>query len=651
MSRLWPGEVPPWERDAHERELEETRAERTVPWLGLIVVFVAAALTWWPYPGTVYWKSDDFLATHYATDFGRAVSDFFHNQYDLRGAIWFYRPLITLSFAVEALLGGGADPTISHASNVIAHAFSAVLVVLCALRFATPLSAMVCGLVWALSPAHAGSVLWAVGRVDSHTTLWALACVWLILRSLDGDKLSRLLSVLACALAFCSKESSLVLPGIALVVGFSCAESPGVGARVRRALRVAWPFFAVLAGYLSWRFLLFDRIGGYGGAFHAGPALAGFAASTLRQLNPLEYAGGAVFALPQYVWLAGYLPAIVALVAIVRARRFGLLATLLVLYVGSCVPLFQLLEHSDNLINLRNFYLPGVFLAALLGAGGWVPGLLAIAVWALPLVELRQDYAISSNDVQERHARLLDMTVELPDVPVFVAGLQPVNAKGTVLEFDVGVDRLVRPPFSEHTSAIYPLRPLAQSPTTFRLPYGDETAVPLGATLAYHSPRILGQLRQPPHADLAVEVEGSLELSSERLHRLGKKREQSGDTSGSTVLRCPGQAGNAFRLTLFTGRGYVSTLIPSDDDGAFDLVFDLLWFRYDTESSDRWAQALITPSAIDLSTRFPLLVEVGQIVESVAGPVFALESCARDFVWIELDGDYADLMTGRPPGE
>ena len=87
-------------------------------WLWLLLPALTAAL-WWPW--SPYFASDDFIAMSYASDLGRVASDFVGRPV-LRTDVWaFYRPLITLSFWFDQMLGG-AWPPAGHCSNVLAHA-------------------------------------------------------------------------------------------------------------------------------------------------------------------------------------------------------------------------------------------------------------------------------------------------------------------------------------------------------------------------------------------------------------------------------------------------------------------------------------------------------------------------------------------------
>lgn len=639
MSRLWPGETPPWE---HGGELDVAPERAGIGIAAVVVVFAIALAAWFPYGDTAYWKSDDFLALSYASVPERAVDDLNGNQYGLEGLVWFYRPLITLSFTVDHAIGG-ADPFVSHVSNAIAHAISTVLILLLASRWLGGFAAIACALVWSCAPSHAGSVLWAVGRVDSHTTVWILLSLLGVVRAIERQRHGALLAVVGCVCALASKESAVVIPGLAVVLGCALAEP---GSRLRGALRAAWPVALILVAYLAWRFVLFDRIGGgYGETPTFGALAGGFAISTMRFFNPLEYAGGAVCEMPDHVWLLGFTPVVLALAIGLAKRRFLGMSACAAAYLVACTPLFQVLPHSDNLVNLRYLYLPGMALVGLLACGGAVPCLMALGVWALPFLELRQDYATTSRDVAARHERIVEVAGELDQELLLVAGLPPQNRKGTVLAMHLGIDRLARPPFAETEHTVYALRPLSQSPTAHRLPYGDEIGSPLGTTLGFSGPSVLGLLPKPSRPRLAVEVDGDLTLGSRRLHDANLQR---GDPNRRTPTLTLGGDHEAYRFTIFTAMGYVTAIVPAGDR-TFDAVFDVLWFEHDPNDPQRFAQALTGPTVFDVKPEFPMMIEGGRIADTPAGAVFATEACARRFVWLKFDRQFANLMDGKVP--
>jgi len=76
-----------------------------------------------------------------------------------------YRPLTTLSFAIEWAVGGGS-PLVFHALNILWHTVVTILLVRLALRWWPPLAAGAAGLFFALHPVHAETVANIVGRSE-----------------------------------------------------------------------------------------------------------------------------------------------------------------------------------------------------------------------------------------------------------------------------------------------------------------------------------------------------------------------------------------------------------------------------------------------------------------------------------------------------
>src|SRR5690606_18620809 len=213
---------------------------------------------------------------------------------------------------------------------------------------------------------------WAVGRVDSHTTFWLVLAALLFVQWWAGERRSRRGAVLCAALALGSKELAVVFPGIALVLGLVLAPAgTAIRQRARAALRGAWPFILLVGVYLLWRRLVLGVfVGGYEAELQPVAALSGLAVRTAQLLDPLLQGSGLAFAahdLTVSTWLlyVGALPAVAGIAVLVWRRRFGLLATVALLYVGCALPIVQLWADTENPMNLRNFYLPMMPLALL----------------------------------------------------------------------------------------------------------------------------------------------------------------------------------------------------------------------------------------------------------------------------------------------
>ena len=131
-----------------------------------------------------------------------------------------YRPITTLSFAVDRALAGGFRPAWFHAVNVLLHGAIAALVVLLALRLGLPAWAgLFAGALFAVHPVHVEAVASVVGRSEILAAgfgLGAILCGAAARR--DPGRRGRVAAWAAAALfllAMLSKESAFVLPAIA----------------------------------------------------------------------------------------------------------------------------------------------------------------------------------------------------------------------------------------------------------------------------------------------------------------------------------------------------------------------------------------------------------------------------------------------------
>ncbi len=469
----WPGPVAPWE----ELELETVGGPETssatsgLPWPWLLAILAAAA--WFPLDS--YWQSDDFIALHYALDFRHVLADFANPQYGATDIWWFYRPFITLSFWLDSQLTG-ASPFVPHLANALVHGLSAMLVGLIWARFLAPGAAWGAALLWGLAPGHAGSILWTAGRVDSYSTFWSLLSIWLLCLWIEGRRRARIGSLLAFLVALGCKELAFVVPGLALAL---CLGMSKPGARVRFALSCAWPYFLVLALYFVWRYYALGLlVGGYTGySLDPGSALQGLGRAALYLVNPLMYSGGETQAqwlggdLPSWFSWVGLLPALLALGVLAAHKRFNLLALALLVFLGTCVPMLPFWSASEDIKNLRQYYLPFAVLAGLMAAGGVGIWVLACLVWLTPLVEIRADYVAMHRELGAMHRQLILEAAETDPQMLFVAGLPRANAKGSALGFHFGVDRLLEPPFYSVAGARYQLNRLY---TALEIPQEDQ---------------------------------------------------------------------------------------------------------------------------------------------------------------------------------
>jgi hypothetical protein len=594
-------------------------------WFWLLPLLAIAA--WWPLEP--WWQSDDFFALHYAQHARNVLHDFVGPQYGATDVWLFWRPLITASLWLEQQFGG-PSPLLSHASNVVAHGASTLLVACIWRRFLAPANAFAAALLWALLPSHQSSIAWVVGRVDSHTAVWYLLAVLLALRAHEstavGERARRWPLAAATAAALLSKELAIALPACAAGVVFVRAAGPA-RERVRAAVAATAPAWIVWFVYLPLRWLALGAFGGYDSG--AAPGLAscasGLAKVVADLLVPLRWSGGELLA-PRMLWIvAAALPVAAALLAVL-GKRARLVGGALVLFLTALVPLAAFLPAADNPQTLRLYYLPAVALTGAIAAAGRWYTLAVLLAFAWPFVAMRSEQLAADRESAAMHRALLQRARDGAPEPLFVAGLPHTNRSGTVLQLHFGVDRMLQPPFTDAPHALCALRPLDPSPAAFRLANDGELPPPLpaGSTWFFAGDSVLLPVTRAsalPPLPITGDDDGLVDLTTPRLDAMTP------ENAPRVTLRTPGVRPEVFRLTVFTAGGYLATLFldhaaPDATDGVIDLR---RWFaeprnddnplvgpgRYALGDGAFIAEGLPIPTTMDLALDFPVLLEGG----------------------------------------
>ena len=204
-----------------------------------------------------YFLSDDFILLKYA----RSFSYNFHALFTTPGGDGFYRPLAYASMAWTSAWAG-VNPVYWHWIGFSLHAINSILVFFLAWALGLPrLASAFAAALFAVHGTRPEAVMWVATRHDLVATLFVLiALVSFILSWNDArwSVLLRVVSLLSMVLAFFSKESSYTFPLVLLVF----LGSNG-GLKTRRGWYALAPFFALAAGMLVWRWILFGGIGGY----------------------------------------------------------------------------------------------------------------------------------------------------------------------------------------------------------------------------------------------------------------------------------------------------------------------------------------------------------------------------------------------------
>lgn len=214
-----------------------------------IALILAAAALWLPGLRGASFLSDDFVQI---ADWGPfPVGQWFSAEY-----MGYYRPLTALLFRMDYLLWG-VEPFGYYLTDLLLHAGCAVAVwQLAGLLFPTQERlGLWAALLFLFLPSQIFGVLCVAARTGTLCALFYIISITLYLRGRSGSAGYELLSLLAFLLALMAKELAISLPFLILAWEGMLSKF-----EIRRWLRVCLPYFALLAGYVLFRYLLFGHL-------------------------------------------------------------------------------------------------------------------------------------------------------------------------------------------------------------------------------------------------------------------------------------------------------------------------------------------------------------------------------------------------------
>jgi protein O-mannosyl-transferase len=180
------------------------------------------------------------------------------------GGGYSYRPIRVISYQLDHWIAGGLHPAVFHASNVLWH-LAAVLVLLGLARatIGSEAGALTAAALFAVHPLGSEAVAYVAGRRDLLATLFTLLALraWWWFLDLGRDRarpprarsrsawlrrraVALSLVLAAAGLAVGSKETALVLPGVAMIFALAHRRAQGADA----VPVSAWLAGLVLAG-------------------------------------------------------------------------------------------------------------------------------------------------------------------------------------------------------------------------------------------------------------------------------------------------------------------------------------------------------------------------------------------------------------------
>src|SRR3989338_4111701 len=179
----------------------------------------------------------------YLKDFSHLLDLF--RQPDLVSEI-FYRPMIALSFMINAHIGG-QNPFVYHLTNIFIHILNACLVFCLLKKLGVVLElAFSFALIFTVHPVLTQAVVWIPGRTDSLLAVFSLLSLIFFLNYLNQKRLKYYWAhFVFLILALLTKETAFVLPFICLAYFYLILRREKTGNQ-HRFLMPGWAIVLVL---------------------------------------------------------------------------------------------------------------------------------------------------------------------------------------------------------------------------------------------------------------------------------------------------------------------------------------------------------------------------------------------------------------------
>ena len=337
-----------------------------------------------------YYLADDYIHVSYLSRVFSGHPELlwqnFHTNWLQTQGTQFYRPLISLTLALDYLFWG-ANPLGYHLTNTLYQCAASIFLFLLTqrmlkefgLRQATT-AAFFTAAIFAAYPLHAEVVSWIIGRVDGVCTAFYLAAFWLfVCWYQDKRRLYLNLSLVAFLLALLSKEMAITLPPtlVVYVLLAQGLEAKNWLGRIKEAAQATWIFWVMLIGYLIVRTLSLGTVaGGYMGSIGEGLDQSLYKrlfvdGSLVRVLLPFDASVFSPFNKLRKMLSNLYLISgvAIALRLLLTFRMNGLtrfIGFAILWLVISMIPTYQVFNLTDNLQSSRFIYMGTAPLSLLL---------------------------------------------------------------------------------------------------------------------------------------------------------------------------------------------------------------------------------------------------------------------------------------------
>jgi hypothetical protein len=297
----------------------------------------------------------------------------------------YYRPAISVSYALDWKLGGG-EPVVFHLTNLLWHGAASLLAFFVLRRWiGSVVPAFLAAALFALHPTKAESVAWIAGRTDVFCTVAILVAAEGMARRMRGQKLGLAIEIAGTVLAYLTKEQAIVLPAFAAIEAWVLLGRPAIDFdSTKKIVRSALPQLGLAVVYLAIRTKVLPvRRNIIGGSFRSYEYFGQIAETFGRYLELTLYPhdlsvqqalvqtqqGKLVLSVRYVVMGTGALIALVA-TAIAMRRRAPAVTIGIALFFVTILPTSNVLPMGMlTMISERFLYLPTLGLALAIGWG------------------------------------------------------------------------------------------------------------------------------------------------------------------------------------------------------------------------------------------------------------------------------------------
>lgn len=210
----------------------------------LLIVLAAIGCYWNGL--ALFFAADDFLWLERAK---YAPAGNWYDVFKVEGHGLYLSPLVHIIFRVNYMLSG-INPLSYHLFDLLVHSINALLVSYLSFRlFGNQVAAFFSGLIFAVTPANADSVLWPSDRVDTFAALFYLLAIISYLFYHSKAKIYQLIPITLFVMSLSAKSTPVILPIVILsfeILYFRCRKYGEIAMRVLPFLLISTMYVAIL---------------------------------------------------------------------------------------------------------------------------------------------------------------------------------------------------------------------------------------------------------------------------------------------------------------------------------------------------------------------------------------------------------------------